>query len=233
MGPQSISWATRLSAGPTTSRASNCSSLSSTSNPELFSVPPSISANGTLNYTPASNANGIARVTAVLTDNGGTASGGIASSEPREFTITVLINDAPRAETGAFTTVEDTGLTADLWLLSVNDAETPDAGLVFSVAESFNGSAVLLGDGHTVFTPLLDYSGSGRTSRVLHRVTDTGDGNQGSLTVGPMMVGVTVTAVADAPSIIAPISVHGAGKPPACSCPSTRWAIPTARRHSR
>lgn len=212
VGPQSIvGWATRLSAGPNDESGQQLQFIVINDNPELFSVPPSISANGTLNYTPASNANGFARVTAVLTDNGGTASGGIASSEPREFTITVLpINDAPRAETGAFTTVEDTGLTVDLWLL-VNDAETPDASLVFSVAGSFNGSAVLLGDGHTVlFTPALDYSGPAGQAGFFYRVTDTGDGSQGSISVGPVMVGVTVTAVADAPSIIAPISVHGA-----------------------
>jgi hypothetical protein len=178
-------------------------------NPELFSVQPTVSANGTLNYTPASNANGSARVTAVLNDNGGTASGGVAASEPREFTITVRpINDAPRGETGALITVEDTAVTVDLWTL-VSDVETPDASLSFGVLESLNGTAALLSDGHTVlFTPSADYSGPAGLAGFFYRITDTGDGDQGSTTVGPVTVGVSVTAVADVPSIIAPITVN-------------------------
>ena len=49
-------------------------------NNALFSVQPTVVANGTLTYTPAANANGTATVTVQLHDNGGTANGGVDTS---------------------------------------------------------------------------------------------------------------------------------------------------------
>ena len=49
---------------------------------------------GTLTYTPAPNAYGTATITLVLQDNGGTANGGVDTSAPQTFTITVNpVND--------------------------------------------------------------------------------------------------------------------------------------------
>ena len=68
----------------------------SNDNSSLFSVPPTISVNGTLSYTPAANASGSAVVTVRLQDNGGVSNGGADTSVPQTFTITVTpVNDAP------------------------------------------------------------------------------------------------------------------------------------------
>ncbi|MFV2068617.1 MAG: hypothetical protein ACC645_16730 [Pirellulales bacterium] len=61
---------------------------------DLFSTPPTITSDGTLTYEAAPDANGTARITVVLKDDGGTDDGGVDTSEPREFTITVnAVND--------------------------------------------------------------------------------------------------------------------------------------------
>src|SRR5262249_8067287 len=66
------------------------------SDPGLFSAGPVITADGTLVYTPAANANGSATITLVLKDNGGTDNGGVDTSAAQTFTITVNpVNDAP------------------------------------------------------------------------------------------------------------------------------------------
>src|SRR5439155_1523613 len=78
----------------------------STTNAALFSVAPSVATNGTLTYTPATNANGSATVTAQLHDNGGVANGGVDTSAPQTFTLTVTaVNDAPSFTKGANQTV--------------------------------------------------------------------------------------------------------------------------------
>ena len=57
---------------------------------------------GTLTYTPAANANGSGDDHADVTDNGGTANGGVDTSAPQTFTITVTaVNDAPSFTKGA------------------------------------------------------------------------------------------------------------------------------------
>ncbi len=65
-------------------------------NPSLFSVQPAVSPIGTLTYTPAANANGVAHVTVRAQDDGGTAYGGNDTSAAATFTITVRpVNDCP------------------------------------------------------------------------------------------------------------------------------------------
>ena len=59
-------------------------------------------ATGTLTYTPAANANGVATVTVRLKDDGGTANGGVDTSGPQTFTITVTaVNDVPELHQGS------------------------------------------------------------------------------------------------------------------------------------
>ena len=69
-------------------------------NPALFSTPPAVSTTGTLTYTPAANASGTATITLVLQDDGGTANGGVDTSAPQEFSITVTaVADPPAPPT--------------------------------------------------------------------------------------------------------------------------------------
>src|SRR5439155_3639257 len=61
----------------------------SNDNPSMFSVQPAVSPSGTLSYTPAADGCGVAHVSVVAMDNGGTAGGGKDTSDPCSFTITI------------------------------------------------------------------------------------------------------------------------------------------------
>ena len=82
-------WATALSKGPVNESDQTLAFHVSNNNTNLFSVQPSISVDGTLTYTPAANASGIATVTVYLQDSGGVANGGVDSSPSITFTIQV------------------------------------------------------------------------------------------------------------------------------------------------
>lgn len=92
-------WATGVSAGPANeSNQSLTSVVTNNTNPGLFQTQPFISVfgNRSLNFTPAPNASGSADITIVLKDDGGTVEGGVDTSAPQTFTITVTpVNDAP------------------------------------------------------------------------------------------------------------------------------------------
>ena len=64
--------------------------------PDLFSQQPTVTPQGTLNYLPAPDQNGIATVSIYLKDDGGTENGGKDQSETKIFTITIRpVNDPP------------------------------------------------------------------------------------------------------------------------------------------
>lgn len=102
-GAQSVgSWATAISPGPASESSQSVSFSVSTDNPGLFSMQPAVSPDGTLTYTPAGNANGVATVNVTAHDDGGTESGGIDSSGSATFNVTVdPVNDAPSFNAGA------------------------------------------------------------------------------------------------------------------------------------
>jgi Bacterial Ig domain len=87
-GAYSAAWATAISAGPGES-GQTVTFVVTNNNNDLFSSQPAISPSGTLSFTPAANAFGIATVTVFLTDNGGIANGGDDTSPTQTFTITV------------------------------------------------------------------------------------------------------------------------------------------------
>ena len=105
-GPHTVpAWATALSTGPPHEAGQRLRAfLMSTTNDALFTVLPAISVvTGDLTYTPAPDANGTVTVTVRLRDNGGTAGGGMDTSAPQTFTITITaVNDAPVATADAY-----------------------------------------------------------------------------------------------------------------------------------
>ena len=108
----SAPWASAISAGPADESAQHVTfSVTSDSNPGLFSTLPSIDTAGNLSYTPAPDANGSATITLVAQDDGGTARGGVDQSAAFTFTIAVTpVNDAPAvAPISAQTVDEDAG----------------------------------------------------------------------------------------------------------------------------
>lgn len=97
----------------------------SNDNPSLFTAQPAISPNGTLTYTPAPNSCGVANVTVVARDDGGTACGD-DTSDPCTRTITIApLNDCPAvAPVPPLTTGPGQPVTFTL------DATDPDQGCV-------------------------------------------------------------------------------------------------------
>ena len=142
-GAQSVvGWATfNAGAANESGQAVLAYAVSSVSNAALFSAGPSIAANGTLTYTPTANANGTSTFQVRVQDNGGTALGGIDTSDPQTFTITVnAVNDAPII-TGQFavSTVEATVRTIVLADLIVTDSDnTYPTGFSLTVQNGAN-----------------------------------------------------------------------------------------------
>src|SRR5450756_2342423 len=96
-GAQTVnSWATSISAGPVDEAGQALDFIVTNDNTTLFSTQPAVAANGTLTFISAANQNGSAIVTVQIHDDGGTANGGVDTSTPQTFTITVTaVNDPP------------------------------------------------------------------------------------------------------------------------------------------
>ena len=92
-------WATAISPGPSDENGQTLTfNITNNSNSSLFtsSGQPKINASGDLSYTPENNAHGSATITVTLSDDGGTANGGVNTSPGQLFTITVdPENDPP------------------------------------------------------------------------------------------------------------------------------------------
>ncbi|QDT51611.1 Calx-beta domain protein [Symmachiella dynata] len=154
-------------------------------------------ANGyTARFTPGANYNGAASFAYDVTDTGDGSAAAI-TSDPQIIDVNVAaVNDDPVATGTTLTTDEDTPVEIDLRTL-VDDVETADDDLVFNVSGAVNGSVELLADGHTArFTPGADYNGP---ASFVYDVTDTGDGVDPAIIVGPFAIDITVAAVNDAP----------------------------------
>jgi HD domain len=96
-GAESVAaWATSISPGPADESSQAVTFTATADDPALFAVQPAVAPNGTLTYTLAADANGVASVTVIAHDDGGTANGGIDDSPPSTLTITVgSVNDVP------------------------------------------------------------------------------------------------------------------------------------------
>jgi hypothetical protein len=89
-GAQAVTgWATAISPGPANESGQTLTFNVTTAQPDLFAVQPTVDVSGTLRYAPAADALGPATVTVTLKDNGGTANGGVDTSAPQTFGITI------------------------------------------------------------------------------------------------------------------------------------------------
>ena len=159
----------------------------------------------TVSFTPSLNFNGVATLTMTTTDNGNTGIGG-PLTDTDVTTITVAaVNDAPVATNSVATVAEDNFVDVDLKPL-VSDVETPVANLIFNVGVSTNGVTIDLGNGVFRFIPDFNYSGP---ASFTYSVTDTGDNGSPALTSNVATVSVTVTPVADAPTLTVTSPVAG------------------------
>lgn len=88
-------WATSIDDGDA-SATQTVSFIATNDNLALFTTQPAVDPAGTLTFTPAANAFGMATVTIRAQDDGGTADGGIDTSDTQTFTITITgVNDQP------------------------------------------------------------------------------------------------------------------------------------------
>src|SRR4029079_11785461 len=205
---QSIAWATAISPGPADEAAQALDFIVSNTSNALFSVQPAVSPAGTLSFTLASNAHGVATVTVKLHDNGGTFGGGADTSAPQTFTITVTaVNDAPTFKPGPDQTVkEDAGPQTVLnWASAISSGPADEAKqtIAFSVNANSNPNLFLVAPavspaGTLTYTPAANVSGTAKVTLV---ATDTGGtANGGADTSAAVSFAITVTAVNDAPT---------------------------------
>jgi len=164
-------WATAISPGPVFESTQTVAFQVANDNNPLFAVQPAIAPNGTLTFTPAPNANGVALVTVTLKDSGGTRNGGVDTSPPQTFTITLsAVNDLPVVQ----------GQTANVALggsvplaLVASDVETAAAALVYNISMSpSHGTLMPTGTGLYRYDAAPGFAG---LDRFTFTVTDTGD----------------------------------------------------------
>src|SRR5207248_2493085 len=191
-GSQTVTgWATGISAGPGESgQALNF--IVGNGSPALFAAQPAVSATGTLTYTPALNSNGTALVTVQLHDDGGVAHGGVDTSAPQTFTITITaVNDAPVAANDSYATNEDTPLSVAAPGVLANDTDVDgDALTAVVVASPSHGVLTLNADGGFSYAPAANYNGAD---------SFTYKTNDGLLDSNVATVNLSVAPVNDAP----------------------------------
>ncbi|KAF0181706.1 MAG: Na-Ca exchanger/integrin-beta4 [Limisphaerales bacterium] len=172
-GAQGLSSFATFTAGPADESAQTPAYTLTTDNAALFSVPPAIAANGTLTFTPATNANGLATVTVVTVDGGGTANGG-GDRTTNTFTLTLTaVNDQPSAAhaTNHVVVLEDSGARAVSGFTAFTagpadeSTQTPAYTLTADNTSLFSVQPALAANGTLTFTPATNANGSATVSR--------------------------------------------------------------------
>ena len=126
--PVTVNWATNISPGLGEGAQSVSFLVTNNTNPSLFFTQPTVGSDGRVTFRTASNANGTADITVVAKDNGGTANGGVDTSAPETFTITVLpVNDAPTHRIPGFSQPDNVTARNTPLVLGVSVADV-DAG---------------------------------------------------------------------------------------------------------
>lgn len=161
-GAQTLTnWATAISPGGATEQAQSVGFIVTSDNPALFSVAPTITPTGDLQFTTAPNAQGSTTLSVVLRDNGGTGSGGIDTSLAQTFVINVTpVNDAPTAADDAYTVENPGELIVELPGLLANDTDVDGDSLTASlVSDPNHGTVTLHSDGSFHYVPQSGYNG--------------------------------------------------------------------------
>ena len=200
-------WATELLAGAGDEVGQLLSFIVTNDNNGLFAVQPAIAADGTLTFTPAANANGVATVTVRIHDDAGTENGGVDTSATQTFTITVTaVNDQPSFTKGSdVTALEDCGLwTIANWATALLAGPSNEAGQHFAFTITGNSNTALFKvapavapDGTLTFTPADDANGTATITVEMY--DDGGTAGGGVDTSAAQTFTIIVTAVNDVP----------------------------------
>ncbi len=211
-GPQASSTWAAFAPGPSDETAQTLTFVvQSNDSPALFAVAPSISPSGILTYTSAANAFGSARITVIARDNGGTANGGIDTSAPQTFTITILpINDPPTFVKGPDLSVSNSANYAQQWATAISSGPANESGqtITFTVTTAetalFAVQPTLSSTGVLTFTPA---SGATGTATITIVARDNGGtANGGGDTSAAQTARITITGGTPPPdpSTVAP-----------------------------
>ncbi|MBW4468975.1 MAG: pre-peptidase C-terminal domain-containing protein [Stenomitos rutilans HA7619-LM2] len=210
--PQTVNWATGIATGPANESSQTLNFITSSTNPGLFTVAPTIDPTGKLTYTLAPNANGTATVTTRLKDNGGTANGGVDTSPDSIFTITVNpVNDAPSFTKGANQTIaEDAGpQTITGWATATSAGPADEAAQTLNfVVNTDNASLFSAAPTIDPATGTLTYTAAPNangTAIVTVQLKDNGGTDLGGVDSSALQTfTINVTAVNDAPIFTLP-----------------------------
>lgn len=171
-GPQTVAnWALSISPGPSNEAGQQVDFIVTSDNAALFAAAPSVSSDGTLSYTPAPEASGVANVTVRLHDDGGTADGGVDTSAPQSFTITInAVDDPPQATDDSQVVYLNHPLVVAGHGVLSNDSDVDDAAMT-AVVESkpAHGVLTLNPDGSFAYTPTDWFAG---TDSFTYRASD-------------------------------------------------------------
>jgi PAS domain-containing protein len=210
-GAKSVTaWATAISPGPASESSQAVTFMVTVDNAALFAVQPAVAPNGTLTFTAAADANGVATVTVTAHDDGGTANGGTDASAPRAFTITIdPVDDAPSFSAGANQTIlEDAGAqSVGGWATAVSPGPANESSQAVTFTASGDNTGLfavqpaVAPDGKLTYKPAANANGVA-TVTVTAR-DDGGTANGGTDTSPPQTFTITVRPVNDAPSFTA------------------------------
>jgi VCBS repeat-containing protein len=186
-------WATKINAGPANEKTQSYQFQVTTDNDALFSVKPAVSDFGILIYTPAPQANGVATVTVVLKDNGGTANGGVDTSAIQTFKITVTpASDAPQA---TVTLSPNPPRTNDMLTATAQGYDPDGDEVTFSYVWKKNGVVMA---GQTGTTLNLSVTGNGdKGDQITVEVTPRDGAISGTPATATVTVGNTPPTVTD------------------------------------
>ena len=178
--PQKIAtWATQISPGPLNEIDQSLTfQIISNTHPEYFEQPPVITAKGSLHYTLAADANGIAEITLILKDDGETNN----TSEPQSFWVNISpVNDPPVFSKGPDIILkEDAGLQRfEHWAKFIRPGPNNefDQNITFRLRtyspSLFELLPTVSQQGHLIFTPAPNAYG---TAQLWVYLEDDGDG---------------------------------------------------------
>ncbi len=175
-----------------------------TGSTSVLSVLPSVAADGTLTFTTAANAYGSAEFVLTAQDDGGSAGGGVDTSAPVTFTITVTPDNDPPTFTLPATTVwadEDGGPIEYVHWIDDASPGPLEGGQTVAFEVVGNTAPALLSAGPALspvgtltFTPAADANGS---AEITVRLVDSEGGVS-----EPQTFTLVVRPVNDAPSFV-------------------------------
>ncbi|HEX7376146.1 MAG TPA: Ig-like domain-containing protein, partial [Pirellulales bacterium] len=199
-------WAANISPGPPNESGQALNFIVTNDNNTMFAVPPAIDTSGNLTFTPLPQTSGQADVTVRLHDNGGTANGGVDTSAPVTFLISITyVNQAPTFTAGANQAVLENAVISPVagWATNINAGAADEASqqLNFLVStdkpQLFSTPPAIDSSGNLTYTLAPNANGVANVNVQLH--DNGGTANGGHDTSAPQTFTITIVPVNQPP----------------------------------